>query len=148
MMRLTALWLPLILAGCAAVSTKIVELDPARQYPPSAAVEVLLQNPARPHVEIALLESRGDSEADMLNDARERAKALGAHAIVKTGSERHYHPPVAIYDPWPDPFWYGPTRYRHFPPYPYPWGAYRMAGGGYSYVLTAVAIRYTDAPRP
>ena len=147
MKKLLASCLPLLLAACASVSTHVVELDPAQKYPPTASAEVLLQKPARPHVEIALIEASGGSEAEMLNDARERAKALGADAIVKTESERLYHAPVAIYDPWPDAFWYAPYRYRHFPPHMYPWGTYRVVGGGYSYLLKVVAIRYTAAPR-
>ena len=147
MTKLAVLCLTLLITACATVSTKIVELKPAQKYAPTQSVEVLLQKPARPHVEIALIESSGGSEADMLNDAREKAKALGADAIVKTETERHYHPPVAVYDPWYEPFWFAPYRYRPFPPYPYPWGAYRMVGGGYSYTLKAIAIRF-DASRP
>ncbi|HYC47659.1 MAG TPA: hypothetical protein VED01_19455 [Burkholderiales bacterium] len=146
MKKLLVLCAALALCACATVSTQIVELNPAQKYPPTQSVEVLLQKPTRPHVEIALIESHGGSEAEMLNDAREKARALGADAIVRTEAERQYHPPVAVYDPWFDPFWYGPYHYRPFPPYPYPGGAYRVVGGGYSYLLKVVAIRYTDKP--
>ena len=134
------------LAGCASVNTQVVQLDPARYYPPTQNVEVLLQKPARPHTEIALIESRGEigaSEADLLNDAREKAKALGADAIVKTELERTYHQPVPVYDPWYDPLYFGYYRYRPFPPFPQPWaGPYRFVGGGVSYTLKAMAIKY------
>jgi hypothetical protein len=138
------LLLSLVLSACASVSTQIVRLDPAAQFAPTSSVEVLLQKPTRPHVEIALLESRGTSEAAMLNDAREKAAALGANAIVKIETERIYHPPVAIYDPWVDPLWYGYHPYRPFAIHPHPWGAYRVVGGGYSYVLKSTAIRYRE----
>jgi hypothetical protein len=142
-LRFPILAAALLLAACATVTTHVVRLDPAVQYPPTQNVEVLLHKPQRPYVEIALIESRGASEAELLNDAREKAKALGADAIVRLEVERVYHPPVAVYDPWYDPFYFG---YRHFHPFPYspdPWGPYRVVGGGYSYVLKAAAIKYT-----
>ena len=51
------------------------------------------------------IESTGTSEADMLNAAREKARELGADAIVKLDTERVYNPPTAVYDPfYYDPF--------------------------------------------
>ena len=136
--------LALLLAACATVSTRVVEFNPAQRFPPTQHVEVLLQKPARPHLEIALIESRGDSEAELINDAREKARALGADAIVKIETEREYHPPVAVYDPWYDPFFWGHYRYRPYPFYPHPWGPYRVVGGGYSYTFKGTAIKYRD----
>jgi hypothetical protein len=138
--------LALLVSGCETVSTQVVQYDPAVQYPPTHSVEVLLQKPARPHTEIGLIEARGRSEAELLNTAREKARALGADAIVKVDVERVYHDPVPIYDPWFDPFYYGYYRHRPFPPFPYPWGPYRYVGGGFTYTLKAAAIRYTDKP--
>lgn len=139
----------LALGACASVKTQVVPLGPMQHYPPTQSVEVFLQKPSRPHTEIALVESQGEvgaSEADLLNDARDKAKALGADAIVKLETQRIYHPPVAIYDPWYDPLFYGYYRYRPFPPFPHPWASpYRMVGGGYSYILKALAIKYRDA---
>ena len=136
----------LALSACAAVSTRVVPLNPAVQYAPTQNVEVLLQSPTRPHVDIALLESRGYSEADLLNEAREKAKTLGADAIVRTEIERVVYPPVAVYDPWFDPLYWGYYRQRPFPVFPHPWGPYRVVGGGSELVLKARAIKYTDAP--
>ena len=136
----------LLLSACAAVSTQIVPLNPALQYAPTQSVEILLQNPTRPHVEIALLESRGFSEAELLNDAREKAKSLGADAIVRTNVERVDYPPVVVYDPWFDPFYFGYYRYRPYPMFHHPWAAQRVIGGMSEYVLKARAIKYTDAP--
>lgn len=137
--------LALLLAACATVSTQVVELNPAQRFAPTQHVEVLLQKPVRPHIDIALIESRGGSEAELINDAREKARALGADAIVKTETEREYHPPVAVYDPWYDPFFWGHYRYRPFPFHPHPWGPYRAVGGGYSYTFKGVAIKYRDS---
>jgi hypothetical protein len=131
------------LAACSTV-TRVVELNPAQKYPPTTRVDVFLQKPDRPHVEIALIESRGESEAQMLNDAREKAAELGADAIVRTQVHTEYQPPVAVYDPWYDPWFWG-YRYRPWSPfYPHPWGSYRVIGGYNTYVMKAVAIKYTD----
>ena len=134
------------LLGACAVDTKVVELNPAHRYAPTQSVEVLLQKPERPYVEIALIESSGGSEADLLNDAREKAKALGADAIVRHETERVYHPPVALYDPRYDPFYFGYHRFRPYPFYGSPWGPYRVVGGGYTYTLKALAIKYGGPP--
>ena len=67
----------LLLTACASVTTQVVPLNPARTYPPSQNVEILLTKPNRPHDEIALLETTGAlgvSEADLLNNAREKAR--------------------------------------------------------------------------
>ena len=136
----------LLLSGCATVATEVVQYNPAVQYPPTQSVEVLLQKPARPHIEIALIEASGGSEAELLNTAREKARVLGANAIVKIETERVFHEPVPVYDPWYDPFYFGYYRHRPFPPFPHPWGPYRYVGGGFSYILKASAIRYTEPP--
>ena len=142
--RLLTFAAALLLTSCATVSTRVVELKPSQQFAPTQSVEILLQKPDRPYIEIALLESRGASEAELLNDAREKAKALGADAILKQESELIQHPPVAVYDPWYDPFYFGWHRYRPFPHYAAPWGPYRVIGGGHTYVLKALAIKYRD----
>lgn len=142
---LLSLLLVLLAAGCATVSTEVVQLDPARNLAPTQNVEVLFEKPKRPYIEIALLESRGavgTGEAELLNDAREKAKALGADAIVRVEAERIYHPPVAVYDPWYDPFYWPGYRFRALPPFPHPWGTYRLIDGGYTYTLKAMAIKY------
>ena len=144
-LRYLLIVLTLALGACASVTTKVVELDPAQKYPPTENVEVLLQKPVRAHVEIALVESQGTSEVDMLNDAREKARALGADAIIRLETERVYHPPMAVYDPWYDPFYWGYYP-RFYPPFYHPWGAYQVVGGYYSYRVKAVAIKYRDKP--
>jgi hypothetical protein len=143
--------LALVATGCATVRTQVVELKPTTRYAPTEQVEILLAKPDRPYEEIALIESRGDigaSEAELLERARAQARAIGAHALVKLETERHYHPPVALYDPWYDPFWAFPRYrfhpYRPFSPFWHPWGAHRVVPGGYSYTLKTLAIRYPE----
>ena len=144
-LRLLTAFTVVAFAACASVSTRVVEFKPAQKYPPTQYVEVLLEKPTRPHVEIALIESHGGSEAEMLNDARAKAGELGADALVKLDTERRVPEPVAVYDPWYDPFYWGYYRHPAFGPFTHPWGPYRMVGGGYSYVLKALAVKYTDA---
>lgn len=136
--------LPLVaLSACSTVTTHVVEFNATQKYPPTSQVDVLLQKPDRPYTEIALIESRGESEAQLLNDAREKARQIGADAILRTEMLSEFYPPMPVYDPWYDPWW--GYRYRAFGPlYPYPYGTYRVVGGYYMYVLKAVAIKYTD----
>jgi hypothetical protein len=144
----------LLLGGCATVRTQVVELKPAQRYAPTEHVEILLEKPERPYTEIALLESRGEigaSEADLLEQARREARALGADAIVRLEVTREYQPPVTLYEPWLDPFYYYPRyhRFHHYRPFgpfgpfpPFATRPYRVVGGGYIYRLKALAIRY------
>ena len=129
------------------VRTQVVPLDPARTFAPTENVEVLLEKPKRPFVEVALIESRGEigvGEAELLLSAREKAKSVGADAIVRVDVVQYYHPPVAVYEPWGDPFYWRWSRHRPFPPYPHPWGTYRVLGGGYTQTLKALAIKYKE----
>jgi len=143
-----------VLAGCASVTTRVVEMNPAVRYPPTSNVEVLFEPPQRPYVQIAVLEAEGvfgTGELELLEDMRERARALGADAIVRTESRQWYQPPTAIYDPMYDPFFY-PRRYYPYSPYAAPYGGYRWVGGGYYYTAKATAIKYQpisgSAPEP
>ena len=140
-----------LLSGCAAVSTRVVPLDPSLTLAPTERVEILLEKPRRPYTQLALLESRGiagGSESELLEDAREKARTLGADAIVRLELEKTVLPPVVVYDPPFAPFYYGYPfrRFPHFhPPY---FGEYRVLGGGTVYTLKTLAIKYeaqTDA---
>ena len=138
----------LVVAGCAAVSTRVVPLDPALKFAPSQHVEILLDKPRRPYTQIALLESRGmvgGGESELLEDAREKARALGADAIIRLEVEKTVQPPVAIYDPVDSPFnpRYALYRYPYFWPH---YGEHRAIGGGTVYTLKALAIKYATEP--
>ncbi len=138
--------LPLVaaFAGCATVTTQVVNLNPAQTFPPSRNVEILLQKPQRPYTEVALLESRGEigiPEADLLRDIRAKAEQIGADAVVRLNTEQLYQPPIALYDPWYDPFFYPYYRRPWYPVGP-PYADYRLVGGGYYYVVKALAIRF------
>jgi hypothetical protein len=138
-----------LLSGCAAVSTQVVPLDPSLTLAPTERVEILLEKPRRPYTELALLESRGiagGSESELLEDARDKARTLGADAIVRLELEKTVLPPVVVYDPPFAPFYYGYPfrRYPHFhPPY---FGEYRALAGGTVYTLKTLAIKYETQP--
>ena len=138
-----------LLSGCAAVSTRVVPLDLSLTLAPTERVEILLEKPRRPYTQLALLESRGiagGSESELLEDAREKARTLGADAIVRLELEKTVLPPVVVYDPPFAPFYYGYPfrRYPHFhPPY---FGEYRVLGGGTVYTLKTLAIKYETQP--
>lgn len=139
------------LAGCATVTTTVVPLGPPVPYAPKAEVEVLLEAPRRTHRRIAMLEGRGHpgvSELDVLETLRERAKALGADAIVRDETVTTYQPPTEVFEPFYDPFFPSrrlfPYRYHPFGP---PYGTYRLVGGGYLYTVKATALKY-DALAP
>jgi hypothetical protein len=143
------------LAACASVATHVTVFDPARQYAPTQNVVVLLDYPPRPHVKIALIEVQGmpgGSEAELIEDARKKAQALGADAIVRVEVTSVYQPPVRVYDPWySDPFYsrylYPDRLFFRYPYFygPYPYGDYHWIGGGNVQTLKAVAIKYAAA---
>jgi hypothetical protein len=141
----------LVLTGCATVSTRVTLLDPALALAPTERVEILLEPATRPHVTIALIESRGivgETEGELLEAARQEAARVGADAVVKLSVTRTVRPPLEIYDPVFSPFY---SRYalragtQWYPPY---LGHYRRVGGGEALTLTALAIKYdADAAR-
>ena len=148
-MRIAVVLLALLAAGCA-VTTSVVMLDPKAKYEPTDSVEILLQPPKRPYVEIAKLESRGapgEPETSVREDARETARKIGADAIIVQETVSTYQPPIVMYDPWPA---YLPWHYRSWHGYPY-WyyPSPFMSGpqtytvpGGYAYTVRSIAIKY------
>lgn len=139
----------LLVTACATVSTHVVPLTADLKLPPTQHVDILLEKPSRPYREIALLESRGmvgDAEAQLWEDARAKAQALGADALIRLEVERTYHPPVVYYDPFLSPYY--PWFYPHAHFYPGPFPEYRVIPGGIEYTLKTMAIKYADATAP
>jgi hypothetical protein len=151
-MRTALLLFIFLLAGCA-TTTSVVLLDPDKKYPPTQSVQILLEPPAAPHVIIAKLESKGmigEPEPAVVEDARERARELGADAIIIVDSMSFYEPPAVIYDPWPPLYpWYH-DRWRSYPfgysawPYYYGPQAHWLPGGNV-YIVRSLAIRFRPA---
>ncbi|MBI2319425.1 MAG: hypothetical protein HYU75_21105, partial [Betaproteobacteria bacterium] len=72
-LRFACTLLAAVLAGCASVTTRVTELDPAQRYAPTQNVAVLLELPPRPHSKIALIEAQGTvggGEAELYEEAR------------------------------------------------------------------------------
>ena len=145
------------LAGCASVTTEITVLDPAHKFAPTEYVMLLLDYPPKPYVKIALIEAQGivgGSEAALLEEARKRASALGADAVVREEVTAVYQPPVLVYDPAYANMFYPRYRYPYrsfYYPYaysPFPYDGYRWIAGGEVQTLKAVAIRFTDERAP
>jgi hypothetical protein len=150
-MRIAVVLSSLLLAACA-TTTSVVMLDPGKKFAPTASVQILLKPPQRPYVEIAKLESRGipgEPETSVLEDARERARQIGADAIIVEESAGIYHPPVVMYDPWPPylpwyydrwrggyPYWYYPSPFMFGP-------AVHTLPGGWAYTVRSIAIKFT-----
>jgi hypothetical protein len=142
------------LAGCASIATEVTVLDPAQKFAPTENVLVLLDYPPPPFVKIALIEAHGgvgDSELALLEEARRRARALGADAVVRLEVSTDYQPPVRVYDPAFASTFYPRYRYPYrsfyYPPYafpPFPYDNYRWIPGGNVQTLKAVAIKVPD----
>ena len=139
-------------AGCASVATQVTVFDQTRKFAPTEYVAILLEYPAEQYTKLALIEAQGTlggSEAELLDEARKRARELGADAVVRLEAHAVYQPPVRVYDPaWGDPFYAHRYPFRSFysAPYgsrPYPFDSYRWVGGGTVQTLKAVAIRLT-----
>ncbi len=140
------------LAGCASVATRVTVLDPAQKFAPTQNVTVLLDLPPQPHSKIALIEAQGmvgGGEAELFEEARKKAQALGADAIVRLEVTSVYQPPIRVYDPWYGNAFYSRYRfpYRPFGYYPFaygpfPYSEYRWVAGGDVKTLKAVAIKY------
>ncbi len=151
MRTLTISCLILLLAGCG-TTTSVVLLDPAKPYAPTNSVAILLKPPAQPYIEIAKLESKGlpgEPETEVLEDARERAKQIGAQAIIVYDTASQYQPPVVIEDPWPPQLpwyhdrWYGYRYWFHPSPFAYA-PVDRVLPGGQVYVVRSIAIRFSE----
>ena len=163
-LRFACALLAAALAGCASVTTRVTVLDPAQRYAPTQSVTVLLEIPPQPHSKIALIEAQGmvgGGEAELFEEARRKAQALGADAIVRLEVISVYQPPVRVYDPWYGnpfysrygypyrpfgyrPFGYHPFGYHPFAYGPFPYNEYRWVAGGEVKTLKAVAIKYAS----
>lgn len=139
---LVAVLAALSATGCASVSTRVVELDPTLKLPPSQRVEILFEKPQRPFRQIALIESRGitDGEAELLEQARSKARAMGADAIVRIEVEKTQRPPIVIHDPPYSPFHFGSWFDRYWCPPPA--AEHRVFGAVTIFTLKALAIKY------
>jgi hypothetical protein len=88
-----------------------------------------------------------EPETAVLEDARERAKQIGAHAIIVQETTSHYQPPVIIDYLWPPQLpwyhdrWFGYRYWFHPPPFAY-YPADHVLPGGQVYGVRSIAIRF------
>ncbi|MEA5098142.1 MAG: hypothetical protein VB032_06380 [Burkholderiaceae bacterium] len=88
---ISALFVVALISACA-TSIDVSKIDDAKYQPVSPSqVEVITaqRNVTRPYKEIAILDAEeggGESYGDMIKQLRERAGAMGAHAIIVTPS--------------------------------------------------------------
>ncbi len=100
-MRHALLLVLLALGVSACTTTDAVRLNESSRYAPSQYVEVLNELPTQPYEVISLLESRGavgQSLPALLESMRERAKGLGADAIIPTEERSEYREPGFMYN--------------------------------------------------
>jgi len=73
--------------GCATTTTHYAMLGNENAYPPTEKVEILRNPPAKPYKEIAIFETHsnspeGGSEIECIQAMAEKAKSIGADAII------------------------------------------------------------------
>lgn len=96
-----ALLISVLLSACA--QTSAIMLDNTATYPPSDKVEILMTPPSRPYAEIAVLETAapvGTPLTDLLENMRQKAKALGADAVIPTQDASERTPQQLFFNPW------------------------------------------------
>lgn len=118
----------MVLSGCA--QTSIVMNDRAPQYPPTTIVDILYQKPDREFTEIGLMETRLSapntslSLPDLIENMKEKAKAVGADAIILINTHNEQSPQNLIYNSY--------------------LGGYQTVGGHSMPVVMGMAIKYVQ----
>ena len=86
---ITVIMVGLLSSAC--VNTKVVILDESQKYAPSRSVQILERPPEQPYEVIAKLETSGGvgkTLPELLQNMREKAKEIGADAIIPTEEGR------------------------------------------------------------
>jgi hypothetical protein len=115
----------IILSSCA--TTSVALLDESTNYPPTQSVQILTSNPNQRFKVIAHLETKGSagqSLPELLESMREKAKTIGADAIIPTEEGIEKVQQGIIYNPW--------------------LGGYQTIGGGNFPILRGYAIVFFD----
>ena len=116
------------LAQCvlSCASSGVILLDPSKTYPPTTNVELLLVEPTRTYEIIAIINAAGsiyNTEAQVMESAREKAKEIGANALFIANNQQRYQAPQQV------------TNFD---------GSPLTIPGGYTMQIKILAIRYTD----
>ncbi len=121
---LVLVFLALIVLSCA--SSGVILLDPSKTYPPTTNVELLLVEPTRAYEIIAIINAAGsiyNTEAQIMESAREKAKEIGANALFIAINQQRFQAPQQV------------TNFD---------GSPLTIPGGYTTQIKILAIRYTD----
>ncbi len=121
---LVLVFLALIVLSCA--SSGVILLDPSKTYPPTTNVELLLVEPTRAYEIIAIINAAGsiyNTEAQIMESAREKAKEIGANALFIASNQQRFQAPQQV------------TNFD---------GSPLTIPGGYTTQIKILAIRYTD----
>jgi hypothetical protein len=101
-MRIIALFaLLLVIDGCA--TTRVVMLYESDKYPATTSVAILSAAPDKPCKAIAILEATGPVNTpltDLLESMRQKAKDIGADAIIPTQDASQRQVQGHLYVPW------------------------------------------------
>lgn len=96
------LYLSIIFLLSSCVDTKIIQLGETRSFEPTTEVGILYRYPGRPFLTIATIESAGDfgtTHQQVLEQLRDIAKNLGAHAIIIKPAENNENRQQDLYNP-------------------------------------------------
>lgn len=105
--RSCVLAVALALVACAAPQPDVTRTTSTVTYPPTANVELLEQAPTRPYTEIGTIDEPGEPgalRAQVLAQIREKARQLGADAVIVTDVSRRapttqrLNPTTGFYD--------------------------------------------------
>ena len=121
---LVLVFLALCVLSCA--SSGVILLDPSKTYPPTTTVELLLVEPTRAYEIIAIINAAGsiyNTEAQIMESAREKAKEIGANALFIASNQQRFQAPQQV------------TNFD---------GSPLTIPGGYTTQIKILAIRYTD----
>jgi hypothetical protein len=89
----------ILVASCSTPRTTAVMLNNSTTYSPTNNIEVLMNPPQKPYIEMALLESpEGFNIPDLLIEMKETAKQLGADAILYINESTRQHPLSTTYN--------------------------------------------------
>ena len=81
----------LVLVACATPQPEVTRGAPAATYAPTVNVEMLEQPPTRPYLEIGTIDEPGEPgalRAQVLAQIREKARLMGADAVILTDVSR------------------------------------------------------------
>lgn len=93
--KLSAMILMTMLAASGCVSTSAVMMNSSQTYRPTDNVAILFEAPERDYDIIAIVEGNGsvfNNYSQVLKKIQEKAKKIGAHAIIPITTESQYVP--------------------------------------------------------